>query len=236
MSDTTGGGDPRLARRWQSISDVAIGVALFLALLFPAMREASTGTLGGLGWALLLMLLDVVVLVLLARYMTNPERFVPRLADPPAVDRESIDLTGPALSRDQAAAMFDEAGAPRDVPRLTVTDTGISIRQGAEATAHANLAWSDCAAVVFSQVAPRGGPRFTYLQFVAVHEGRIRRGPRDRKARDLSRVLGLTESAAAMVWVAPPQLVQVPPLVLAYVDKRHPRVRIVRPDVLDEVE
>ena len=181
------------------------------------------------------MLLDVVVLVLLARYITRPERFVPRLANPPALAQEAPDLTGPALSPEQAATMFDDTGAPRDVPRLTVTDSGISVRQGAQATAHANLAWSDCAAVVYSQVAPRGGPRFTYLQFVAVHEDRIRRGARDRKSRDLALVLGLTEAAAAMVWVAPPQLAQVPPLVLAYVDKHHPRVRIVRPDVLDDV-
>lgn len=224
MSDTAGGGDSRLARRWQGVSDVAIGVALFLSLLFPAMREASRGTLGGLGWALLLMLLDVVVLVLLARYMTRPERFVPRLTNPPALDS-------------QTAGMFDDGGAPTGVPRLTITDIGVSVRQGAEATAHANLAWSDCAAVVYSQVAPRrGGPRFTYLQFVPFHDERIRRGALDPKARDLARVLGLTEAAASMVWVAPPELVEVPPLLLAYVARWHPRVRIVRPDVIDHVE
>src|SRR4051812_45074942 len=162
MSKTAGGGGPRPARRWQSISDVAIGVALFLSLLFPAMREASTGTLGGLGWALLLMVLDVVVLVLLARYITRPDRFVARPADPPALARESLDLTGPALMPEQATAMFDEDGVPRDVPRLSVTDRGISVRQGPGTAAHANLAWSDCAAVVYSQVAARGGLRFSY--------------------------------------------------------------------------
>ena len=77
------------------------------------------------------------------------------------------------------------------------------------------------------------GPTFAYLQFVALHEERIRRGTRNRSAKELSRLLGLTETAASMVWVAPPHLVNLPPLLLAYVERHHPRVRIVRPDVVE---
>jgi hypothetical protein len=212
--------------RLRAVYDVAIGVALFVSLLLPAVHQASTGTLPGLRNGMLLLLLDLVVLVMLSRYVTSPSRQARRS---PAVTAGPVVET---FSPDRTAALLDEEGAPRDVTGLTFSDVGIAVHQVGSPT-HANLAWSDCAAVVHSQVTLDNGTRFEYLQFVARHEARIRRGPRDERSRSLARLLGLTESAAAMVWVVAPQLVGLAPLVLAHVEKHHPEVRVVRPDVVD---
>lgn len=224
-----GTGAPRFAQRWRAAYDVAIGVALFVSLLLPAMRQASTGTLPGLRNGMLLLLLDVVVLVMLSRYITSPSRVAPR-------QRATVPAGPPqVLTAERTSALLDDRGAPRDVTGLTFSDVGIAVHQVGSPTP-SNLAWSDCAAVVYSQVAIRNGTRFTYLQFVAVHEERIRRGTRDKRSRALAGMLGLTETAAAMVWVVSPQLLRLPPLVLDYVERHHPHVRIVRPAVIEHAD
>ena len=236
MSDTTGGS--ALAQRWRTFYDVLLGVVLFMSLLLPAIRQASTGTLPGLRNALLLLLLDVVVLVMLSRFITSPERRarLSRAGIPPAPPAAVETMPEPVLTTAEAAALLDDRGAPADVPGLRFTETGISVRQGTEVTEYAELAWSDCAAVVSSRLEVPGGPTLPYLHFVAVHEERIRRGAGDQRSRALAKALGLTDTAGAMVWVGPPQLVRVLPLVLEYVEQHHPRVRIVRPDVLEDAD
>lgn len=227
MSGTTGGS--RFDQRWRAVYDVAIGVVLFVSLLLPAAQQASTGTVGGLRNGMILLLLDTVVLVMLSRYITSPSRTARReRATAPPASQE-------VFSAERTAAMLDERGAPVESTGLTFTDVGIAVHQ-VGSPSHANLAWSDCAAVVYSQVTLRNGTRFSYLQFVALHEERIRRGTRDKRSRALASMLGLTESAASMVWVAAPQLVRLPPLVLDYVEKHHPQVRVVRPEVIDHAE
>jgi hypothetical protein len=220
--------------RIREVTDVLFGVALFTSLLQPAIRFAMAGTLVGLGKAMLLLLLDFLVLALLARYLTRPGRHEHRQRRARVIGPPPAEPT--VLSTEEAAALLDEQGAPTEATRLTFTETGIAVRQGAGTPSYANLAWSDCAAVVSSQIAVPGSPRFAYLQFVAVHEDRIRRRDRDQRARDLAKALGLREAAAAMVWVVPESLVNLPPLILEYVDRHHPRVRIVRPDVLEDAE
>ncbi len=228
MSETIGG-TTTFARRWRAFYDVLLGVTLFVSLLLPAMRQASTGTLSGLRNGMLLLLLDVVVLVMLSRYITSPSRMARR-------ERAiALPVSQEVFSPERTSALLDDRGAPRDVTGLTFSDVGIAVHQVGSPTP-SNLAWSDCAAVVYSQVAIRNGTRFSYLQFVAVHEGRIRRGTRDKRSRALAGMLGLTETAAAMVWVVSPQLLRLPPLVLAYVEKHHPHVRLVRPGVIDHAE
>jgi hypothetical protein len=227
MNQATGGA--RFAQRWRAVYDVAIGVVLFVSLLLPALQQAGTGTLDGLRNGMVLLLLDMVVLVMLSRYITSPARAARRhhAAAPPA-SRE-------LFSVERTSALLDDRGAPRDVTGLTFSDVGITVHQ-VGSSSPSNLAWSDCAAVVYSQVAIRNGTRFTYLQFVARHEDRIRRGTRDKRSRGLATLLGVTESAAAMVWVVSPQLLRLPPLVLAYVEEHHPHVRVVQPDVIDHAE
>jgi hypothetical protein len=227
MSQATGG--TRFAQRWRAVYDVAIGVVLFVSLLLPALQQAGTGTLAGLRNGMILLLLDMVVLVMLSRYVTSPARTARReRATAPPVSQE-------VFSSDRTSELLDDSGAPRDVTGLTFSDVGITVHQ-VGSPSPSNLAWADCAAVVYSQVAIRNGTRFTYLQFVALHEGRIRRGTRDKRSRGLATMLGLTESAAAMVWVVSPQLLRLPPLVLAYVEQHHPHVRVVRPDVIDHAD
>lgn len=236
MSNTTGGS--ALAQRWRTFYDVLLGVVLFMSLLVPAIRQASTGTLPGLRNAMLLLLLDLVVLVMLSRFITSPQRQA-RLsgtARRPATTPETEEVPEPVLTSARAAALFDDRGAPTGVPGLRFTESGVAVRQGTAVTEYANLAWSDCAAVVSSRLVVPGGPTLPYLHFVAVHEGRIRRGAGDKRSRALANALGLTDTAGAMVWVGPPQLVRVPPLILEYVEKHHPRVRIVRPDVLEDID
>jgi hypothetical protein len=180
---------------------------------------------------MLLLLLDVVALVMLSRYITSPSRSerLRRATQARTADLDEIH------SVEQVTALLDEHGAPRETTGLAFTEVGIAVHQAGSPTP-ANLAWKDCAAVVHSQLALANGTTLSYLQFVALHEERIRRGTGDRRARALARSLGLTESAAAMVWVVAPQLVRLPPLVLQYVEKHHPHVRVVRPDVVDHVE
>jgi hypothetical protein len=228
MSRATGG-TTRFAERGLAVYDVAIGVVLFVSLLLPAIRQASTGTLPGLRNGMLLLLLDLVVLVMLSRYITSPSRTARRRKPAPSSAPEEV------FSVDRASDLLESDGAPKEATGLTFTDVGIRVHQ-LGSPSHANLAWSDCAAVVYSQVALGNGSRFSYLQFVAIHEERIRRGPRDKRAAALARPLGLTESAASMVWAVPAQLVRLPPLVLAYVEKHHPEVRVVRPDVIEHSE
>lgn len=227
MTGTTGGGST-FAQRWRAFYDVLLGVTLFVSLLLPAMQQASTGTLAGLRNGMLLLVLDLVVLVMLSRYITSPSRTARR-------ERSSAPVSQEVYTLEQARAMLDEGGAPKESLGLRFTDTGVTVHQ-IGSPSHANLAWSDCAAVVYSQVALGNGSRFSYLQFVARHEERIRRGTRDARSRALARALGLTESAASMVWAVPAQLVRLPPLVLAHVEKHHPQVRVVRPDVIDHAE
>jgi hypothetical protein len=235
MSQTAETADPSTReQRLRKLGDVVLGVALCVSLLFPATKQASKGTLEGLVIALVLLLLNAVVLVLLSRYVTSPARDVLRRRPAREVSPALAFTTGPVLSREEAAALLDDRGAPADVPGLSITDVGIAVRQGATVTSHANLAWSDCVAVVFSRLPAPGGSVFTSLQFVPLREDLIRRGTRDRRARGAAKVLGLTETAASMVWVAPPQLVHLPPLILAHVQKHHPRVRIVRPAVVED--
>jgi hypothetical protein len=231
MNQAPGGGST-LASRWRTIYDVMLGVALFLSLLFPAAKQASTGTLEGLRNAMMLLLLDVVALVMLSRFITGPERQEARRRSVRAVRPEPAPEA--VLSPGEVAALLDDSGAPREVPRLSFTESGVVIGQGADATLYANLAWSDCVAIVFTRIAVPDGPTFAYLQFVALHEERIRRGTRNKNARELSRHLGLTETAASMVWVAPMHLVHLPPMLLTYVQRNHPHVRIVRPDVVED--
>ena len=228
MSETTGG-TTASARRWRAVYDVAIGVTLFVSLLLPAVRQASTGTLPGLRNGLLLLLLDVVVLVMLSRYITRPSRnaAAPETAPPtPAA---------PDISLERPVELLDDRGAPRDITGLTFTDTGIAVHP-VGSTSHAELAWADCAAVVLSQVWLPDGSTLGYLQFVALHEDRIRRGVTDPRAKAVGALLGLTDSAAAMVWAVSPELLRLPPPVLAYVEQHHPHVRVVRPDVVDHTE
>ena len=230
------GGTTTFARRWRAFYDVAIGVALFVSLLLPALRQASTGTVPGLRNGLLLLLLDVVVLVMLSRYITSPARAAAREERSGSASAPSETSPQEVLPLREAVLLLDEHGAPTGPTGLVFTESGIAVRQTAGAHSHANLAWSDCAAVVHSQVVLPNGTRFSYLQFVAVHEQRIRRGLRDERARAVARLLGLTESAGAMVWVVPPHLVRLPPSILAYVEKHHPDVRIIRPDVIEPAE
>ncbi len=220
--------------RIREVTDVLFGVALFVSLLQPAIRFAMAGTVVGLAKALLLLVLDFLVLALLASYLTRPGRHEHRQRPARAVGPAPAER--PVLSIEEAAALLDDRGAPTEETRLTFSDTGIAVRQGAGPPSYANLAWSDCAAVVSTQIAVPGSPRFAYLQFVALHEDRIRRRDRDKRARDLAKVLGLHEAAAAMVWVVPERLVNLPPLILEYVDRHHPQVRIVRPDVFEDAE
>lgn len=229
MSGTTGGSTSTFARHWRAIYDVAIGVTLFVSLLLPAVRQASTGTLSGLRNGMLLLLLDVVVLVMLSRYITSPSRTgFGRQAEVP---RPGDDV----FSAEPTSELLDEHGAPTEATGLAFSDIGITVHHD-DSTSHADLAWSDCAAVVHSQIVLPNGTAFAYLQFVAVHEGRIHRRVRDNRAKALSALLGLTESAASMVWVVAPQLLRLPPLVLAYVEQHQPHVRVVRPDVIDHAK
>jgi hypothetical protein len=223
MIDATGG-TTTFARRWRAVYDVLLGVALFVSLLLPAMRQASSGTLVGLRNGMLLLLLDVVVLVMLSRYITSPSRTA-------RLDRRA-GTTQPqeVCSLEQVQALLDEDGALQESLGLGLDRSDVTVHQIGSAS-QADLAWSDCAAVVHSQVTLGNGTRFSYLQFVAVHEERIRRGPRDPRSRALARLLGLTEAAASMVWVVPPHLVRLPPVVLGQLEQQHPSVRIVRPDV-----
>ncbi len=168
MSDAAGDSSS-WAIRWRAVYDVAIGVVLFLVLLVPAMRQASTGTHAGLRHAMLLLLLDLVVLVMLSRYMTSEGR--QRLWGP-AVDESPAD---PPLPPEEVAGLLDSRGAPSPELGLVFTDDDIAIRQGAEDHAPlAHLAWSDCAAVVASEVDAPDGTAMVFLQFVAVREDRIR--------------------------------------------------------------
>jgi hypothetical protein len=223
------GGTTTFARRWRAVYDVLLGVALFVSLLLPAMRQASSGTLAGLRNGMLLLLLDVVVLVMLSRYITSPSRAA-RLER-----RAAAPQSQEVYTLEQVQALLDEDGVPQESLGLGLAGTGITVHQTGSPS-HANLAWADCAAVVYSQLTLGNGTRFSYLQFVAVHEQRIRRGPRDPRSRALGRLLGLTETAAAMVWTVPPQLVRLPPLVLEHIGRAHPTVRVVRPDVVDHAE
>ena len=163
MNQTPGGGSAT-AERWRTIYDVALGVALFLSLLFPAARQASTGTLEGLRNAMLLLLLDVVVLVMLSRFITHPERQEATRRRSARAARVEPALEA-VLSPTEAAAFLDERGAPRDVPRLDFTESGIVVRQVADAELYANLAWSDCVAVVFTRV---GGADRPHVRLPAV--------------------------------------------------------------------
>jgi hypothetical protein len=233
MSETTGV-QARLGPRWRAFYDVTIGVVLFVSLLLPAARQASTGTLHGLRNGMLLLLLDVVVLVMLSRYITRPERQASLGRRAPATATPTPP-EGP-LPIQEAAALLDERGRPTGPTGLVFSESGIAVRQFASTASYANLAWTDCAAVVYSQLVLPNGTAFTYLQFVALHEARVRRGTRDQRARAVATLLGLTETAAAMVWVVPPHLVRLPPLVLAYVEKHHPALRVVRPDVIEHDE
>jgi hypothetical protein len=230
--ETAEGSHP--TQRWRTLGDVVLGVALCVSLLLPAMKQASKGTGAGLLVALVLLALNAVVLVLLSRYVTRPGRDVLRRRPASEVRTDHTFSSGPVLTRAQAARLLDDRGAPVDVPGLSITDVGISVRQGSDVTAHANLAWSDCVAIVFSRLPTPEGSTFTSLQFVALREDLIRRGTRDRRSRAAARVLGLTETAASMVWVAPPQLVELPPLILDHIRAHHPQVRIVRPDVVED--
>ncbi len=227
----TGGGST-LARRWRTLWDVMLGVALCVSLLIPTLQQAGTGTLAGLRNATLLLLLNAVALVLLSRFVTRPGRD----DGPRHATRRGADglAAGPVLTPQEAGALLDDHGVPADVPGLSISDVGICVRQGADITSYANLAWADCVAVVYSRLQEPGGATFTSLQFVAVREDLIRRGTRDKRARAAAKVLGLTETAASMVWVAPPQLVHLTPLVLDHVVRQHPRVRVVRPDVVED--
>ena len=228
MSQSTGA-HTTFARRWRAIYDVALGVTLFVSLLLPAVHQASTGTVPGLRNGMLLLLLDVVVLVMLSRYITRPSRQASRRHDGAGAEADEV------LSAERVRELLDARGAPTEATGLTFTDEGIVVHQ-LGSPSHATLAWSDCAAVVHSRIALPNGTTFGYLQFVAVHEQKIRRAVRDTRATSLSRLLGLTESAASMVWVVVPQLVRLTPLVLAYVEQHHPHVRVVRPDVIEHAE
>ena len=227
MSEVTGGST--FARRWRMFYDVLIGVVLFLSLLVPALKQASTGTSAGLRNAFLLLLLDIVVLVMLSRYMTRPERHhFGRPYVPPAPPPESAPTV---MTVAEAAMLLDEDGAPKPGLSLAFTGADIVVPQGAEPTAPVSrLAWSDCVAVVLSRQVIPGGTPFWYLQFVAQHEDRIRRPHELHVAQGLAALLGLTGTAASMVWAVPDQLRHLPPMVLLHVERRHPQVRIVRPD------
>ena len=217
------------ARRWRTCYDVLVGVVLFLALLVPALRQAGTGTLAGLRNGALLLLLDLVVLVMLSRYMTRPERH--HFGRPYAPPAPPAATSAAVLSLEEAARLLDQDGAPGPDLGLAFTDTDIVVRQGSEPTAPVSrLAWSDCAAVVHSRQVIPGGAAFSYLQFVARHEDRIHRPLELPVGPGLAALLGLTATAAAMVWAVPDQLRHVPPLVLGYVERHHPDIRIVRPD------
>jgi hypothetical protein len=224
MSDAAGDSSS-WAIRWRAVYDVAIGVVLFLVLLVPAMRQASTGTHAGLRHAMLLLLLDLVVLVVLSRYMTSEGR---RRLWGPAVEQSPAD---PPLPREELAGLLDARGAPSPELGLVFTDDDIAIRQGPEDHSPlAHLAWSDCAAVVASEMEAPDGTAMVFLQFVAVREDRIRLVHGLRRTRGAGRMLGVSETAGAMVWGVPARFVHLLPPLLAHVEQYHPHVRVVLPE------
>jgi len=222
MSDAAGG-SPWLSR-WRAAYDIALGVTLFLVLLIPAIRQASTGTSSGLRNGMLLLLLDLVVLVMLSRYVTRPDRqhLLGRNADK--------DLHGAVVAPQQLAGLLDERGAPSPALGLVLDDDDIAVRQGAgDHAPRARLAWSDCAAVVASEIDVSNGTTMVYLQFVAVHEDRIRFVRGLKRTRGAARLLGVSEAAGAMVWGVPTELVLLLAPLLDHVERHHPHVRIVLP-------
>ncbi len=224
MSDAAGDSSS-WAIRWRAVYDVAIGVVLFLVLLVPAMRQASTGTSAGLRHAMLLLLLDLVVLVMLSRYMTSAGR--QRLWGP-AVDEGRGDQV---LPPEEVAGLLDARGAPSPDLGLVFTDDDIAVRQGPEDHAPlARLAWSDCVALVASEVDAPDGTPMVFLQFVAVRDDRIRLVHGLRRTRGAGRLLGVSETAGAMVWGVPARFVHLLPPLLAHVEEYHPHVRIVLPE------
>ena len=224
MSDAAGDSSS-WAIRWRAVYDVAVGVVLFLVLLVPAVRQASTGTQAGLRHALLLLLLDLVVLVMLARYMTSDSR--QRLWGPAADEGHQAQV----LPREEVEGLLDSHGAPSPELGLVFTDDDIAIRQGAEDHAPlAHLAWTDCAALVASEVDAPDGTAMVFLQFVAVREDRIRLVHGLRRTRGAGRLLGVSETAGAMVWGVPARFVHLLPPLLAHVEQHHPHVRIVLPE------
>ena len=69
-----------------------------------------------------------------------------------------------------------------------------------------------------------------FLQFVAVREDRIRLVRGLQRTRGAGRLLGVSETAGAMVWGVPARFVHLLPPLLAHVEQHHPHVRIVLPD------
>ncbi len=219
-------GDSPRARRWRALYDVALGVVLFVSLLIPAVRQASTGTHAGLRNAMLLLLLDLGVLVMLSRHVTSPEREHPWGARAQAT--KAVRLLAPH----QVPSLLDERGAPVPDLGLILTGDDIAVRQGADDHAPlARLAWPDCAAVVASEVDVRKGPEMVFLQFVAVREDRIRHVRGLERTRGAARALGVSEAAGAMVWGVPTELVSLIPPILAHIEQHHPEVRVVHPGV-----
>ena len=214
-------GESSWASRWRAAYDIALGVVLFLVLLVPAVRQASTGTSAGLRNGMLLLLVDLVVLVMLSRYLTHPAR-------EPLWGRGDAE---PVLPPAQLAALLDERGAPSPELGLVLSDADIGVRQGAgDHGPMAHLAWSDCVAVVASEIDVRDGSEMVFLQFVAAHEDRIRFVRGLRRTRGAARLLGVSEAAGAMVWGVPSELVPVLAALLGHVEQHHPHVRIVLPD------
>ena len=223
MSDAAGDSSSWTIR-WRAVYDVAVGVVLFLVLLVPATRQASTGTPAGLRHAMVLLLLDLVVLVMLSRYMTSEGR---RRLWGPATDEGTEQVLPPT----EVAALLDARGAPSPELGLVFTEDDIAIRQGAEEHAPlARLAWTDCAALVASEVEVPDGVAMVFLQFVAVHEDRIRLVRGLQRTRSAGRLLGVSEAAGAMVWGVPARFVHLLPPLLAHVGQYHPHVRIVLPE------
>jgi hypothetical protein len=84
-------------------------------------------------------------------------------------------------------------------PSLHLDELGVRVRYPFSLHDASGLAWTDCAAVVLSDVPVRAAGIRRYVQFVAVADDRIEGRPHPRDPRPDQ--LGLTPAAARLAWL-----------------------------------
>ncbi len=115
------------------------------------------------------------------------------------------------------------------VPTLQLDDLGVRVRDVPMHLDGASLAWTDCAAVVVSK-APKG-PEWPvqparYVQFVPVSEDRVETHGAGRGDVRM-KLLGVTETAAALTWLELPGVRPDADEVVAWIKARRPQTKLV---------